>query len=76
VPRRCAFGYQTLADDSEVSYLIDEAHAPPHERTLRHDDPLLGLSWPLPVAAISARDDGAAPLATWKKLLEREMAPR
>jgi dTDP-4-dehydrorhamnose 3,5-epimerase len=56
VPPMFAHGYQTLTDDAEVVYQVSEAYAPGVERGLRHDDPALGLSWPLPVSRISAKD--------------------
>ena len=56
VPAMFAHGYQTLSDDAEVTYQVDEFYAPQHERGLRHDDPRLALRWPLPVSAISPKD--------------------
>ncbi|WP_045876397.1 dTDP-4-dehydrorhamnose 3,5-epimerase [Pseudofrankia sp. DC12] len=51
-----AHGYQTLVDDTEASYQMNVAFEPSFERGLRHDDPALGISWPLPVTAISKKD--------------------
>lgn len=56
VPPMFAHGYQTLVDGAEVAYQVSEAYTPGTERGLRHDDPALGLSWPLPVGAISDKD--------------------
>jgi dTDP-4-dehydrorhamnose 3,5-epimerase len=56
VPEMFAHGYQTLADDSEVVYLVSEFYAPGHEAGLHHDDPALGIEWPLPVTVISEKD--------------------
>ena len=56
VPALFAHGYQTLTDDAEVTYQVDEFYAPQHERGLRYDDPRLALRWPLPVGAISPKD--------------------
>ncbi len=56
VPPMFAHGYQTLVDGAEVTYQVSEAYTPGTERGLRHDDPLLGLRWPLPVAVISDKD--------------------
>ena len=64
VPPMFAHGYQTLVDGAEVSYLVSEAYTPGTERGLRHDDPELGLSWPLPVSVISSKD------ASWPLLGE------
>jgi dTDP-4-dehydrorhamnose 3,5-epimerase len=56
VPQMFAHGYQTLADDTEVVYQVDEFYAPQHERGVRYDDPAIGLDWPLAVADMSPRD--------------------
>lgn len=59
VPELFAHGYQALTDGAEVIYQVSEFYAPGVERGLRHDDPALRLSWPLPVTEISPKD------ATW-----------
>jgi dTDP-4-dehydrorhamnose 3,5-epimerase len=56
VPAYFAHGYQTLDDDTEVVYQVGAAYAPGAERGLRHDDPSLGLTWPVPVSMISDKD--------------------
>jgi dTDP-4-dehydrorhamnose 3,5-epimerase len=56
VPPGFAHGFQTLVDDCEVSYLVSAAYAPLAEGGLRHDDPRLGIGWPLPVSTISDKD--------------------
>ena len=56
VPPMFAHGYQTLQDGTEVTYQVSSAYTPGFERGLRHDDPALGLSWPLPVSVLSAKD--------------------
>jgi dTDP-4-dehydrorhamnose 3,5-epimerase len=56
VPERFAHGYQVLADRTETSYQVGEFYAPALESGLRHDDPRLGLAWPLAVTVISEKD--------------------
>lgn len=56
VPQMFAHGYQTLRENTEVVYQVDEYYAPQHERGLRYDDPKLNIRWPLPVSLISPRD--------------------
>jgi len=56
VPPFFAHGYQTLTDDTEVTYQVSGAYTPGTERGLRYDDPALGLTWPVPVAVISDKD--------------------
>ena len=56
VPAGIAHGYQTLADDTCLTYLIGAPFAPQHARTLAWDDPTVGIAWPLPVTRISDKD--------------------
>ncbi|MGZ8261281.1 MAG: dTDP-4-dehydrorhamnose 3,5-epimerase family protein [Caldimonas sp.] len=58
VPKGCAHGFQTLADNVEMLYLHSAAHAPDAEAGLHPLDPRLAICWPLPVEAMSARDHG------------------
>ena len=58
VPDRFAHGNQALRDDAELFYLMGGAYTPGHERGLRHDDPAVGIKWPLPVTVIDAKDQG------------------
>jgi dTDP-4-dehydrorhamnose 3,5-epimerase len=62
VPPGCGHGFQTLRDDTRVLYLMSRPHAPHAARGVRHDDPALGVSWPLPVTAISEADLAWPPL--------------
>lgn len=56
VPPGCAQGYQTLADDTEMLYQISEFYQPAAARGVRYDDPLFDITWPLPVAIVSQKD--------------------
>lgn len=58
VPPGFAHGFQTLEDDCEVNYLVSAAYSPEASRGLRHDDPAIGIEWPLPVTKISDIDRG------------------
>ena len=66
VPERFAHGYQALRDNTDTSYQVGEFYTPGAEGGLRYSDPRLGLTWPLPVSAISERD------REWKLLDEIE----
>lgn len=69
IPPGCAHGFQTLSDDVEVTYAMSCAFAADAATGLRHDDPALGIAWPLPVTRISDKDL-AWPLfrdASWTK---------
>lgn len=63
VPAGCAHGFQALTEPADVSYRIDRAHDSAADVTIAHDDPALGIPWPLPVTVISERDRLAPPLA-------------
>jgi len=56
IPPLVATAMQTLTDDAELYYQVGEAYTPSAERGLRHDDPRLGVTWPLPVRDISDKD--------------------
>jgi dTDP-4-dehydrorhamnose 3,5-epimerase len=66
VPERFAHGYQALVDGTETSYQVGEFYTPSTEGGLRHDDPRLALSWPLPITEMSPKD------AAWPLLDEIE----
>jgi dTDP-4-dehydrorhamnose 3,5-epimerase len=66
VPERFAHGYQVLEDGTETSYHVGEFYAPDTEGGLNHDDPRLGLVWPLPIGEMSEKD------RQWKSLDEIE----
>lgn len=56
VPAGFAHGFQSLADNSEVLYLMSEFYAPSHARGVPWDDPAIGIVWPLADPIISERD--------------------
>ena len=61
VPRGCAHGFQTLEDDTEVSYAISPAHVPDAARGFRFDDPAFSIEWPLPDDVVVSDRDRAWP---------------
>ena len=73
VPERFAHGYQTLVDQTDTSYLMGAVFAPDAAGGLLHDDPRLGLPWPLPVAVISDKDLTYRPLGESEGELRRRM---
>ena len=59
VPAGLAHGFQTLADDSEVSYQMSTPYVAAAARGVRWDDPAFGIAWPDPPASgriVSPRD--------------------
>lgn len=63
VPRGFAHGYQTLEDETEVSYQVSEFYHPESEGTLLWSDPAVGIRWPVKDAIVSDKDRAAAPIA-------------
>lgn len=68
VPVGFAHGFLTLEPDTEVFYKVTAPYSPAHDRSIRYDDPDIGIDWPLgdrsPV--LSAKDAQAARLADCK----------
>ena len=56
VPAGFAHGFQTLQDDTAVSYQVSHPYTPGAEGGVRFDDPAFGIAWPLPVGTISDKD--------------------
>jgi dTDP-4-dehydrorhamnose 3,5-epimerase len=46
IPEGFAHGYQSLADDTEMFYLLSSAYAPASERGVRWNDPAFAIAWP------------------------------
>lgn len=60
IPEGFAHGFQALTDDVELLYCHSEAYAAYAEGGLNPTDPRLGITWPLAIAELSARDAGHA----------------
>lgn len=56
VPEGVAHGFQTLTTDCQMVYSHSAEYAPDHEGAVRYDDPRVGITWPMPVTDLSARD--------------------
>lgn len=56
IPEGCAHGFQTLCDEVELLYQHTASYRPDCEGGVRHDDPALAITWPLPVSVLSERD--------------------
>ena len=74
VPERFAHGYQALCNNTDTSYQVGEFYTPSTESGLLHDDPRLGLKWPLPVSVISAKDQAFRPLDEIEDEVKRRMS--
>ena len=67
VPVGFLHGFVTRTGNAEVSYKCSATYSPTHERSVRFDDPDLGIDWGiLPGDAILSTKDATA--ASWRKL--------
>ena len=63
VPPGFAHGFLALSDTVDFLYKCTDFYAPQHERTIRWNDPSVGIEWPLPAGVmpvLAARDAAAA----------------
>jgi dTDP-4-dehydrorhamnose 3,5-epimerase len=56
IPEGCAHGYQTLTEDSEITYFTSAAYDRDAATGARYDDPAFGIEWPRAVEVISGQD--------------------
>jgi dTDP-4-dehydrorhamnose 3,5-epimerase len=64
VPEGCGHAYQSLTDNTELTYQTSELYIPAIARGVRYDDAAFAISWPLPVTSISDQD------RTWSDYLQ------
>lgn len=56
IPKGFAHGFVTLTDDVEVQYKVDEYYAPECDRSVRFDDPEIGVKWGVENPVLSEKD--------------------
>lgn len=56
VPRGCAWGFQTLKDNTVVNYKLDNYYNASLERGLLYNDPTFNINWPIKDITISDKD--------------------
>ena len=62
VPPEFAHGFLVLSDTATFEYKCTDYYAPDYERSIRWDDPDIGIEWPLPAGAepvLSSKDANA-----------------
>jgi dTDP-4-dehydrorhamnose 3,5-epimerase len=65
IPPGFAHGFLVLSDTAELAYKCTDYYAPQHERTIKWDDPDIGIEWPLPQGespVLSEKDSAGVPL--------------
>lgn len=64
VPPGFAHGFLAVTDLADVLYKVTEYYSREHDRSIRWDDPVIGIEWPIDTQPIlSDRDAGAPYLA-------------
>ncbi len=63
IPEGFAHGFVALKDDSVLHYKCTARYFPAHERTLRWDDPDIGIEWPVSDPELSEKDRQGRTLA-------------
>jgi dTDP-4-dehydrorhamnose 3,5-epimerase len=56
VPLDFAHGYQTLEDDTEMTYQVSSTYHPESSKGVRWNDPAFGITWPEDERVIIERD--------------------
>ena len=56
VPQGFAHGFQTLAENTEVSYQMSQFYSAEHARGVRWNDPAFAINWPADERVILERD--------------------
>jgi dTDP-4-dehydrorhamnose 3,5-epimerase len=65
IPVGFAHGFLTLSERATVVYLQTAEYSPAHERSVRWDDPSIGVKWPLEgYAPVLSEKDARAPFLT------------
>lgn len=60
VPKGFAHGFLTLTDDVEVQYKVDEYYSKENDRSIRFDDPEIGINWGIENPILSDKDINAS----------------
>ena len=63
VPKGFAHGFITLTDNVEVQYKVDENYSPENDRSIRYDDPEIGVDWGIDSPILSEKDLNAPMLS-------------
>ena len=56
IPAGCLHGFVTLTDNVEVMYKINNFYSPENDRSIRFDDPALGVEWGVTTPILSQKD--------------------
>ena len=63
IPKGCLHGFVALTDNVELSYKVDDYYSPENDRSIRFDDPEIGVEWGVDAPVLSEKDKNAPLLA-------------
>ncbi len=61
VPPGFAHGFLALTDPADLFYKVTDYYSPEHDRSIRWDDPDIGIEWPIDGEPILSDKDASAP---------------
>lgn len=67
IPKGFGHGFVTLTDNVEVQYKVDELYSKEHERTIKWNDPDLGILWNVENPILSEKDKDAYSFKEWSQ---------
>jgi dTDP-4-dehydrorhamnose 3,5-epimerase len=67
IPAGFAHGFQALAENTVVEYLMGIEYVEELSDGFRYDDPVIGIQWPEPVTVLSSKD------AAWPRFANRNL---
>jgi dTDP-4-dehydrorhamnose 3,5-epimerase len=66
IPVGFAHGFCVLSEEADVTYKCSSVYAAETERTIRWDDPEIGVEWPIDAPLLSERDQGGEPFSAYR----------
>ena len=59
IPKGFGHAFLTVTDDVEVQYKVDEYYSKEHDRSIKYNDPELGIEWGIEQPILSEKDSNA-----------------
>lgn len=61
IPKGCLHGFLSLSENAELSYKVDFPYSPENDRSIKYDDPEIGIDWG-DISPVLSDKDRSAPL--------------
>ncbi|MEI6101082.1 MAG: dTDP-4-dehydrorhamnose 3,5-epimerase [Eubacteriales bacterium] len=56
IPKGFAHGFLAIQENCEIQYKVDAYYSPEHDRSVRYDDPEIGIDWEVAEPILSKKD--------------------